>query len=100
MRDFSDGVRLNENGEEYQSALQEYSDGLVVSLNRSRQGKMTLHRTTCTTLSYDLQAKGSQSDRSGKVLFRDRNELNDWVGKQANLEIGDLNHCSRCMQVE
>lgn len=100
MRDFSDGVRLKENEDEYQSALQEYSDGLVVSLNRNHQGKMTLHRATCNTLSYDLEAKGNHSARTGKLLFRDRNELSDWVEKQANLEIGDLNHCSRCMQAE
>ena len=100
MRDFSDGVDLGVNEDAYQAALQEYRDGLVIGLNRSRKGRFTLHNATCGTLSYDLEAKGSptqQKHRSGKVLFRDHAELDTWLDAKPDLTLGDLNRCSRCM---
>ena len=99
MRDFSGGVQLGVNEDDYQTALQEYSDGLVVSLNRSRSGQFTLHKAICGTLSYDLAAKDSpteQTHRFGKVLFRDHAELEAWLATLLDLELGDLNHCSKC----
>ena len=100
MRDFSGGVQLGVNEDDYQTALQEYRDGLVVSLNRSRKGQFTLHKATCRTLSYDLSAKNSTTEqihRSGKVLFRDHAELDAWLATNPDLELGGLNRCSRCL---
>ncbi len=100
MRDFSNGVELGVNEDEYQAALREYRDGLVVGLNRSCEGQFTLHKATCGTLSYDLAVKDSptaQTHRSGKVLFRDHAELDAWLAGKPDLELGDLNQCSRCM---
>jgi hypothetical protein len=96
MRDFSDGIRQGENEDDYQAALQESPDSLVISLSRSRKGQFTLHSTKCGTLSYDLSAKG-QSTRSGKIIFRDENELNEWRATRPNLQFADLNRCSRCL---
>src|ERR1043165_4695401 len=100
MRDFANGVQPGVNEDDYQSALQEYRDGLVLSLNRSRRGQFTLHKATCSTLSYDLETKDSpisQTERTGKVLFRDHGELEAWLATRSGLERGDLNHCSRCL---
>ena len=99
MRDFSDGIELGVNEDEYQAALREYRDGLVIGL-RSRKGQFTLHNATCGTLSYDLAAKDSptqQTRRPGKVLFRNHDELDAWLISKPGLELGDLNRCSRCM---
>ena len=93
MRDFSEGVRSNDNEDEYQAALREYSDGLVLSLNRSRHGEFTLHKATCKTVAF----QEGETNRSGKILFHNYVELNDWVSQQPNLETVDLNRCSRCM---
>jgi hypothetical protein len=94
MRDFTSGIRLNENEDEYQSALRAYGDGLVLSLNPNRDGLFTVHRAGCLTVSYDLKRAG-HSRRSGKVLFRDRAELHAW--KRSNPSVGKLNQgCHEC----
>jgi len=86
MEDFQTGVRLDGNEDEYQAALREYRNGLVISLGRNRRGQYSLHRANCQTLSYPLEPQ-RQSRRSGKLLFRDRRELdrfhanNRWLGK-------------------
>ena len=53
MQDFSNGVELGGNEDEYQAALREYRDGLVVGLNPSRKGQFTLtmlHAARCRTI--------------------------------------------------
>jgi hypothetical protein len=101
MFDYSGGIEIGVNEVEYLAALRgDYRRGLVVSLNRSCKGQFTLHNATCGTLFYDLEAKDSptkQTRRSGKILFRDRTELNAWLDSQPDLSLADLNRCSRCM---
>ena len=94
MRDYSSGIRVDGNEGEYQAWLREHSDGFVVSL-RSHRGQFSLHHPSCTTLSYDLEAK-RQTERSGKLCFDNRGELEGWVTAQPNLQLSDLNRCSRC----
>ena len=65
-------IKFNE--DDYQAALQEYPDGLVISLNRNKDGEYSLHIATCGTLSFDLAAK-NQDSRAGKLIFRDQTEL-------------------------
>ncbi len=77
MRDFRNGVKLGVNEDDYQAALQEYPDGLVISLNRNQDGEYSLHIATCGTLSFDLAAK-NQDSRAGKLFFRD--QLNSTLG--------------------
>lgn len=94
MRDFSDGVQLSVTEDDYQTALQEYCDGLVVNLSRNRKGQFTLHKVTCGTLSYDLVEKDSptpQTHHCGKVLFRNQGELDAWLATRSDLELGALN---------
>lgn len=96
---FSKGVQLGVNEEEYQAALKDYRDGLVLGLHRSRKGQWTLHKATCVTVSYDLSAKNTlkrHTRRSGKVLFHDITELEQWLSEQTDVTVGDLNACSRC----
>ena len=98
MEDFSAGIHLGENEDEYQAALRQHSEGLVLALTRSRRGRFTLHRATCDTISYDLStSKQGQRHRRGKLIFRDHTELHEWLGSRTDLALSDLNHCSRCM---
>jgi hypothetical protein len=100
MRDFSDGIELGVNEDEYRATIQEYHGGLVVSLNRSRKGQFTLHNATCSTLTFDLapnEGPNQTTRRTGKVLFRNHDELDAWLASQPDLGLGDLNRCSRCM---
>ncbi len=76
----------------YQQWLAEHPDGVVVSLNRSRQGKLTVHRSTCSTISYNVKAAG-QNRRSGRICFSDWRELSCL---EPELKLGGLNHCTRC----
>jgi|ERR1041384_508387 hypothetical protein len=89
MDDFRNGIRLGDNEDEYQAALDQYRarpGGVVVSLTRNRRNLYSLHDAKCETLSYPLEPQG-QTRRSGKLLFRDRAELdrfhsnNRWLGK-------------------
>ena len=97
MRDFRDGIRLGENEDEYQIALREYRDypgSLVLSLRKNRQDKYTLHDAMCLTISYDLERAGD-SERKGRVLFRDRAEFDAW--RPSNGWIEPLNEgCNEC----
>ena len=97
MRDFSAGIRLNENEDEYQSALQDHRGRFVLSLKPNRNGLFTLHDAGCLTVSYDLKRAG-HSRRSGKILFSDRAELDAW--HKNNRWVGKLNkgchECPRC----
>jgi hypothetical protein len=92
--DFRDGIRLDENEDDYQSALREFRGGYVLSLNPKRRGLITVHGAGCLTISYDLERAG-HSRRSGKILFRDRAELDTW--HKNNRWVGKLNYgCHEC----
>jgi hypothetical protein len=97
MEDFSGGIQLGVNEEEYRMALKEYHTGLVVNLKKNRQGRYSLHSSSCKTLCYDLESKeGMQKRRSGKLLFSDHAELLAWINSVSDLEMADLNRC-RCL---
>ena len=95
MRDFSKGITRGPIEDEYQAWLREHPTATVLSLNRGRDGRFTLHRAPCQTLSYDLEAAGHR-DRSGRICCENDDELNGWLGNHA-IQRGDLNTCSRCM---
>lgn len=94
MRAFAQGVRLNENEAEYQAALREYHHGLILNLSPDRNGRFTLHRAVCPTLSYDLALKG-QSFRPPKLLLYGPAELAS-VAPARGIALEQLNYCSRC----
>ena len=94
MKHFPEGVRLNENEAEYQASLQEYQDGLVLNISRDRNGRYTVHRAVCQTLSYDLARKG-QSHRPPKVLCHDGQELLRAAASQG-IHPDHINRCGRC----
>ena len=94
MRAFPNGVRLDENENEYQAALQEYHDGLVVNGKADRLGRRTIHRGSCETLRYDLATK-QQNARSAKFLFHGPEEVAR-NGAMHGIKIDELNQCSRC----
>jgi len=80
MREFSDGIELGVNEDDYLNALKDYADGIVVSEGKS--GRYVRHKASCNTLSYDLKAKNSptpQRRRSAKILFRNDDELSTWL---------------------
>ncbi len=96
MRAFADGVRLKENEDEYQAGLREYHSGFVVILTRGRNGRYTLHRAICATLSYRLELKGKgQTSRAPKYLFYTVVNLYD-NAVALGIDVLELNHCNRC----
>src|SRR4051794_19076886 len=100
MRDYSDGVEIGVNEDDYQTALREYRDGIVVNLTIGRTGKFTRHKANCGTLSYNLATKKSptpQTHRAGKILFHDEAELDDWLKTRADVRSKGSNRCSRCL---
>ena len=94
MRAFPDGVHQDKNEAEYQAALKEYRDGLVVNLRSHRNGRHTLHRAGCGTVDYQLASKG-QTSRSPKYLFRGVRELLE-RGPTVGIDVASLNDCGRC----
>jgi hypothetical protein len=97
MRDFRGGIGIGDNEDEYQAALREYRKhrgAFVISLTRNRQGLYSLQSAHCLTLSYLLEPQG-QSRRSGKLLFRDRDEVDRFHSE--NRWLGVLNEgCHEC----
>ena len=94
MRAFADGVHQGKNEDEYQRALEEYRDGLVVKLRRDRNGRYTLHGAACDTVQYPLASKG-QTSRSPKYLFSGIRELLE-RGPKVGIDVTSLNDCGRC----
>lgn len=71
VRDYSSGLLVDTPMHyEYLRWLGANPSGVVLSLNRDRNGKYTVHRADCPTLSYDLVAKG-QRHRTGKMCAYD-----------------------------
>ena len=78
----------------YQDWLKSHlADGWVISLNKGRTGKHSVHRPHCVTISYDKEETG-RPERSGKLCFDNREELTAW--QNDNPEYADLNRCGRC----
>jgi hypothetical protein len=94
MRDYSSGIEAGEADRGYLDWLRDHPAGLVLNLSKDRNGRPVLHRTTCDTISYDLEAKG-HTRRDSKLCFEDRAELQAWRVTAASAT-ADLSTCSRC----
>jgi hypothetical protein len=94
MRDFPEGIHLGKNEHDYQSALDDFSNGFVLGFTKNRNGKITLHRPGCTAITYGLKNAG-HSRRSRKILFDNRAEFEDWYTN--NPSVGPINDgCHEC----
>ena len=94
MQDYSNGVHP-EDEIVYQAWQRAHPQGLVVSLNRNRDGKYTLHHSSCHTVTYSLQQKG-QFKRSGKICLEDQTELTQWLNTCTKPSCLPLNWCPHC----
>ncbi len=81
----------------YQDWLTAHPQGLVLSLAPGRDGRPTLHNSTCDTIRYKLDDAG-QRFRSGKVCCETEADL-AYSLPTHGLERGNLNTCGRCYRV-
>jgi hypothetical protein len=96
MLEFRQRISTGVDEERYQEWLQHHPSGLVLSLNRSREGEFTLHRATCQTISFDRALKRDNSTgRTGKICFDNWSEFDGWVRSEWDQSYVP-NYCSRC----
>ena len=90
------GVQNEDQEEQYQEWLATHPNGFVLSLNKGRRGKRTVHRPHCKSISYD-PAEIGRPKRTGKMCFETRSELREWVESNADFEAADVNwDCPQC----
>lgn len=77
---------------EYQDWLNEHEDGFVFSLNTSRRGLYTLHRSWCKSISYD-KAKSGHDHGAQKVCFESVELAEKWAQDQ---NLNWQNDCPQC----
>ena len=77
MREFLKQFTLGKDEDEYQEELRK-SEFVVNCPND--EANRTLHATTCNTIRYELTEENP--NRDPKIVFVDRNELDNWMNTQ------------------